>query len=175
MPFKFIKPKGISIDKMRKAIDQGLLATAAVVKVDMELATGTWEPETKPKWVEKLRTVQGTREWSYMTDSTPFVWVNNGTAGPYPIPKLPKMEGSLAFQEGFIPKTIPGRLMAGPGASFGKFVYAKQVMHPGIKARHITEDETERIKKDAAWRVQDAIKASFGQSQAAVVAAGTED
>lgn len=172
MAVRIIKPKGINIAQMKKAIDQGLLATGAVVKADIKLATGTWEHEVK--WEEKLGTQKGNREWSYTTTDEIYKYVDDGTKGPYPIPKVPKTDGFLKFQEGFVPKTAPGRLVAGPGASFGKFVYAKQVMHPGIAARNMTKQVAERVMKEAAWRMQDAIKEAFGQSSAALVAAGME-
>lgn len=74
-----------------------------------------------------------------------WVWVSRGTGlyGPkkskYPIePK--KKGGVLAFPSVYTPKTKPrGPSYGGPGKSSGPTIFAKSVMHPGIKGRHFEE------------------------------------
>lgn len=69
---------------------------------------------------------------------------------PHPIPRKPKPAGKwLRFQWGgpgsYKAKTTPGGRFRGPGKVVGgTTVYAKQVQHPGFKARHFTE----RINKE---------------------------
>ena len=72
-------------------------------------------------------------------------WVSRGTGlyGPkkrkYPIrPK--KKGGVLAFPESYTPKTtVRGPGYKGSGKSSGPTIFAKEVMHPGIKGRHFEE------------------------------------
>jgi len=74
-----------------------------------------------------------------------WIWVSRGTGlyGPkhrkYPItPKKPG--GVLVFPSVYIPKTRPrGPSYSGPGSSSGPTIFAKKVMHPGIKPRHFEE------------------------------------
>lgn len=150
----FIKPDNIDITKAKAAIDAGLLTCMQIVKADYALFTGTWETENQPEWEEKWRTKQGSRELERSTESNPMVWIDDGTKGPYPIPK--SGFAKLAFQEGFVPKTQPRKVMSGPGARFGKMVFAGKVMHPGIKPRNISEEIAERVeyKEDLRFYVQ---------------------
>lgn len=149
MPVKMIKPKPLRLKQITAIIDQGLKAANELVKADFALATGTWEAETSPEWkYTGPMTKSGDRIIKTVTKSKPFVYVDQGTAGPYLIPKVPKKKGSLAFQRGFIPKTRPGRLVAGVGAKFGPMTFSKQVTHPGIKARNIAGNVAKRMEKD---------------------------
>lgn len=72
-----------------------------------------------------------------------FRYVDEGTEGPYPIPKVPKTNDSrppfLAYRQGYQPKTLPiAQAHVGPGTAEGPLVFARQVMHPGIEARNFT-------------------------------------
>lgn len=155
MPVKFITPEPIKIGEVRAAINSGLQASGEIVKTDYRLFTGTWTSENEPVWVEKLRSTSGTREWRYETSSTPMVWIDDGTKGPYPIPKVPKPPGEfLAFQTGFIPKTTPNKITSGPGARFGPTRFAKQVMHPGIADRNISNKIGEEAEPHLSRLVQ---------------------
>ncbi len=65
-----------------------------------------------------------------------------GHGGLYPItPKKPG--GVLAFPSKSTPRTKPGRLRSGYGRKGKTIVFAKKVMHPGIKPR----DFSGQIKK----------------------------
>ncbi|GAG19960.1 unnamed protein product, partial [marine sediment metagenome] len=74
------------------------------------------------------------------TDDEIYGYVDEGTGkaaghgGLYPItPKKPG--GVLAFPSMSTPKTKPGRLRSGYGRKGKTTVFAKKVMHPGIKPR----------------------------------------
>ena len=70
-----IKPSPIKMSEVRSSVDMGLQAAGEIVKADFALATGTWESENTPDWKEKKPHKKGTsRQWSYDTDETPFVW-----------------------------------------------------------------------------------------------------
>lgn len=82
------------------------------------------------------------------TDDEIYGYVDEGTGqaagrgGKYPItPKKPG--GVLAFPSKSTPKTKPGRLRSGYGRRGKTIVFAKKVMHPGIKPR----DFSGQIKK----------------------------
>jgi hypothetical protein len=87
-----------------------------------------------------------------------YAWVTEGTEGPYPIPKTPKVRGTLAYQVGYTPKTRPGGRFGGPGTHFGSWTHPKQVTHPGIAAREFEESVARDVNPwfqatmQAAWR-----------------------
>ncbi len=65
-----------------------------------------------------------------------FGYVDQGTKGPYLIPKFPRPGRMLKFQTGYSAFTQPvARYNVGSGRSFGSWVSKKQVVHPGIKKR----------------------------------------
>jgi hypothetical protein len=78
------------------------------------------------------------------TDNQIYIWVNDGTKGPYPIPK--HGPGVLAFKEGFVPKTRPRVIASGPGGSFGDTLIRTRVMHPGIEARNFDLEIKDQIE-----------------------------
>jgi hypothetical protein len=67
-----------------------------------------------------------------------YKYVTKGTRR-HPIPKTPKVNGSLVFVWGgpgsYKPKTAPGGKWGGPGIATGKLTFRKQVQHPGNKPR----------------------------------------
>lgn len=73
--------------------------------------------------------------------------LDEGTKGPYPIPKQPKGKGSLAFQTNYQPHTRPIARGGGPGRATGPMAFPKQVMHPGIKARKFSDTINKRLYK----------------------------
>lgn len=153
--FQMIVPKSIDRKAQTAAIDAALIFIGFEVMSDMENATHGWESETK--WdVKGPRTYHGDREWVYETDSVPFLYVNDGTEGPYPIPKQPRPIGQpLHFLTDYAPRTTPGApFSGGPGQSMGPWRSAHQVMHPGIEARNFTGQSAEKRNKELADKVQ---------------------
>ena len=140
MVVEFIVPPLIDLRAVAQAIDAGLEEGVSVVDGHMRTETATWSAHTKPKWTKDgPRSVGGDRLVDYKTSDTPFVWVNEGTKGPYPIPKAgPHPTGLGPFQVGFVPKTRPGIIASQQSRRFGAWVKPKQVMHPGIEARDAT-------------------------------------
>ena len=61
-------------------------------------------------------------------------WVMFGTRGPYTIPKTPRPY-PLRYPGTFTPKTQPGVLQSTAGFEGPPIFIAKEVEHPGIKAR----------------------------------------
>lgn len=140
MPIKMIQPDPINLKEVTQGIDAALIETGhAVVLPRMDSATHGWVNPTDWKEIGP-RTKDGNREWIYQTLSTPFIWVDEGTEGPYPIPKQPKPPGqALKFRTDYRPRTTPGApFSGGPGVAVGPWRSAEQVMHPGIEERNFT-------------------------------------
>lgn len=96
---------------------------ALVRNTPKELVTWVGPSDGRPK---------GKKIWAWLSFGT-------GLYGPrkskYPI--RAKRKKALYFRTGYQPKTSPGGSgrYRGPGAATGDYVMAKQVMHPGVKAR----------------------------------------
>ncbi len=127
-------------------------------KVKKYLEAGI-DSEVKPHFLSKFRRVVS--NWKHKVEfrarkfiTVDAIKINIFAAGPHKriwvfvtkgtkrhkIPKVPKRKGSLAFMWGgpgsYIPKTSPPAKFGGPGAvRGGKMFFAKQVDHPGTKAR----------------------------------------
>ena len=103
--------------------------------------TSTWS--RKPRFESTTEYTATTASVLVGTDSDIYGFVDKGTGlwGPkrskYPI--VPKGPGyPLKFRSGYKAKTAVGVLGSGGGGSFGPFVRAWAVMHPGIKTRGFT-------------------------------------
>jgi len=162
MPVVMIIPEPIKIRDVRAAIDAGLIKANIIITVaDMDEVTATWGENEKPAW-EAIgpRTLKDGRAIDYKTSDTPFLWVNDGTKGPYPIPKSgPHPKGLGPFQVEYIPKTQPKTLQSGPGGRFGTFISPKRVMHPGIEGREFTTISALRAEERLGGIMQQQINA----------------
>jgi hypothetical protein len=142
-----IKPKRIRTTDITKAVDAALKAASKEVEVNFKLSYWNWDAANQPEWkIMGPRTKAGSREMVHETTSTPFVYVDQGTKGPYPIPA--KNKPLLKWKSGFIAKTAPGRLVSQPGASFGGWRSAKEVTHPGIKPREISKQVADEVDEN---------------------------
>lgn len=136
---QFIQPVPYNISQIRRDLIEGMAAAGEIAKADFKLTYWNWKDENQPTWEEVgPRSVGGDLTWKYTTTSTPFIWVDLGTEGPYPIPKNPDPMRRLKFRTGFVAKTTPGKLMSGMGGSFGDWVSPIQVEHPGIDPREFS-------------------------------------
>jgi len=135
---QFIQPSPINMREVEEDIDDGLFAALEVVKVLFFESYHNWERENWPDWVTAgPKTAGSSRELAYMTESTPYTWVDGGTDGPYKI--RAKNANFLSFKTGGRPKTMPGRLQSMVGSPGTKWRSAAEVEHPGIKARNFSE------------------------------------
>lgn len=94
-----------------------------------------------------------------------FNYVDQGTDGPYPIPKFirPATQTSagsmLTFRTGYNARTAPvAKHHQGSGRATGPFVSKPQVMHPGIEAREFIKTFNEDLKPTLDRRVDNAIR-----------------
>lgn len=155
--FTYIQPVPYNIPQIRHDIKEALAAAGEVAKVDFKLSYWNWEQDNQPKWKEVgPRSERGDLVWKYTTKSTPYIWVDIGTKGPYPI--TAKNFPRLKFQTGFIAKTTPGRLTSGIGATFGDWASPVEVEHPGIKPRRFSVQVKEKADEYLPKLVQSAVK-----------------
>lgn len=84
-----------------------------------------------------------------------FQYVDKGTKGPYPIPKVVVPGRMLRFQAGYSARTMPiAKYNVGTGQHFGNWVSKKQVMHPGVKPRKFLETYLDDLIPSLQARVQ---------------------
>ena len=88
-----------------------------------------------------------------------FKYVDQGTKGPYLIPKFPRPGRLLKFQPGYSAFTQPvARYNVGSGRSFGSWVSKKQVVHPGIKKRDFIKTFWKELAPPLHIRLQNELK-----------------
>lgn len=153
---QMIKPESIDVKAVSAAIDDGLLYGSETVEIQMNQVTMTWAAQNKPEWKKDgPKTIDTARVLDFKTESVPFVHVNEGTQGPYPIPKSgPHPTGLGPFQVGYIRKTTPRKFASGPGGRFGEFVKPKQVTHPGIEPGNFTDEAAKQMDKQLYGIIQ---------------------
>lgn len=123
-----IRPKvfpGLA-SKVEAAIKAASQRAAAELVADHEKTVSTWS--RKPRFTVKV----SAREIEVRTDDEIWGYVDRGTK-PHVI--RPKRARMLRFQGGYAAKTRPGSIIAGNGGASGPVVWAKEVQHPGTKAR----------------------------------------
>ena len=151
----------IDVKAQIAAIDEALQTLCSEAELLYSLTTQTWEASTKPKWKKsRPTTVNGTRELVLKTSSTPFVYVDEGTKGPYEIKA--KRGKSLKFATGGKSKTFKGSLMSTAGMPGDSWHTAQSVTHPGIEAREFTEEIASRLTTKIVSVMQDSIDKAAG-------------
>jgi hypothetical protein len=134
---------------------------ASEAAIDIRNATDTWTH--KPN-VTVSRTGGGvgraaTTTLGIKVDSDTYQFVDKGTKGPYPIPKTISAGVTLAFNSRFKAKSRPNSLRAYRGMSAGPVWFAKQVQHPGIKARNFSKLAYQKAQRDGARIIDAEIRA----------------
>jgi hypothetical protein len=136
---KFIVPDDFNIPKQVSAISTGMQEVIWTLEPKLKVGYHNWKDENKPVWEMEIVQTGGSKIVRYSTTSVPYVWVSEGTKGPYPItPKKPG--GFLFFKSGGAPKTTPKSIYSGPGKPGNKWNKRKGVMHPGIEPRFFPEN-----------------------------------
>lgn len=133
--------------RIRNQSEVALFVTADMVVGDYRQVTARWSH--KPKFA-RIR-VSGKHIISVTIEpdgkhAQIFKWVDQGTKGPYFIPKFgPTLPGQrLHFRTGYNARTAPGgKYNVGSGQATGGWVSAERVIHPGIKPREFTQNIAE--------------------------------
>jgi hypothetical protein len=148
---KLILPKKLVADPKRlaRALTNALNGVAKDIQTDFRATTQTWQhavdfPIDSPS--DYRRTVS--------TDDEVYGYVNDGTR-PHPI--APKGGGVLRFNTPFRAKTVPGRILSGPGGAGSTEVVARAVQHPGTAPRKFDVTIKEKWEKDFPTIMQRAL------------------
>jgi hypothetical protein len=141
--WKVIKPKRLKEDAFRLFMLNALRKFNTTMKKEYAKTTRTW---THKVTFEGLVSLQGSKFTSMVdTSDVIFGYVDKGTGqaaghgGLYPIAPHPPKK-ALRWNSKFSAKTVPGVVGSLPGYSGGDPVYAKKVMHPGIRPRGFTKN-----------------------------------
>lgn len=122
-------------DAFLKFARAGLKRVSSQVRRDFKKTVSTWDK--KPKFSVKRVIKDNLVIYSAGTDDEIYGYVNNGTKPHVIKPKPSNKKGLLFFKTGSIAKTTPNTLKSKSGGFAGssKMVAARQVNHPGTKAR----------------------------------------
>lgn len=148
MPSRVVKSKLrqklIQTDKdLRKNLGKAAQEAGKIVKRDHERVVAQWDHKVKFGYVYDVSGNEiSANVYAYGANKKIWFWVNYGTK-PHII--RPKKKKFLKFQTGYSPRTARGGF-GGPGKAFGGWVSAKEVHHPGIRAREFTKDITNRAR-----------------------------
>lgn len=158
-----LRKKLIQVDKdLRKELGKAAQEAGKILKRDHEKVVSSWKHKVKFGYVYDV-SVDGisANVYAYGANAKIFFWVNDGTK-PHII--RPKRSKYLKFRTNYKPKTARGGF-GGPGKAEGGWVSAKEVHHPGIRAREFTKQIVRRARPrfrrltEAAFRK--AIRRSF--------------
>lgn len=137
------------VQQQRRQLERDVLA----MKADYEKTTATWKH--KPLFETRVLMAGGVMTGLVFTEDEIFKFVDGGTR-PHQI--KPRRYPALRFKTGYNAKTRPGVLSSRSGGPFGKYVYAKQVNHPGTEARGFSEAITKKYNKVIPKHMADIIR-----------------
>lgn len=157
--FKSIKPA----KPFQSSIFRAELKTAAAqmenkILADFEKTTATWEHDVKFKASVAAGAAAGGIGVEVATKDKVYGYVDEGTKPHIIRPKKRNKRGLLSFQTGGHAKTRPKVIGSTAGRKGNKQVFAKEVHHPGTKARQFTKTISKkwqpefRRQMDAAMR-----------------------
>lgn len=136
---KAIKPAKLKVKEMRLALLNPLHKMQKELLRDYQETTASWEH--KVEFESAVSLALGGATVSVITNDDIYRYVDEGTkpheiwAGIY---TGLSDKTTLAFPSGFLPKTQPGVIGSGPGASSGPTVFTPYVQHPGTEAREFS-------------------------------------
>lgn len=145
IPIKVLPEKLAAATRAYRRVYQ---IAADTLLIDLEKTTATWN--TRVRWTVRVagNTVTVT------TDNAIWRYVDAGTR-----PHIIRVRRArwLRFQAGYQAKTRPGSLVSGAGGPSGPFRFAKEVKHPGTKARNFSRALRAKWKTKWPQMVRDAI------------------
>lgn len=140
------------IAKQVKAIENALEGTAKAIRVDQLVTVQTWTH--KPQFTIER---SGEYERIIATSDEIYGYVDLGTR-PHTI--RARNAAQLRFQSGYKAKTSPNVIASRPGGKFGPTVYAREVKHPGTKARGFSKAIARKWNREWPRNLQRAIAAA---------------
>lgn len=164
---KIVKPARFKEAEFRRVLRNAMRRAARELRKDFEKTTATWKHKPVFKEHTHLTERVPSPAISVDTDDEVYRYVTKGTR-PHPIwagiytGKSDKKV--LAFPSTFSPKTQPGVIGSGPGASGGPTVFRPYVQHPGTEAREfdvVIKEKWEKKFRDLMHKaMREARKAS---------------
>lgn len=140
----------INVEAFKRELSKAVDKTAGDMQKDFEKTTRTWD--TKVKFYARPKGGQlGRRDMviTVYTNNQIYQYVDEGTKAHI---IRPKNANALHFLSGYRAKTRPGFIGSSSGGASGESVFAKEVHHPGTKARNfsaiIARKHTPRFKKN---------------------------
>lgn len=153
-PIKPGKPLQSSI--FREEVTREANAIRKDLLDDFERTTKTWKHKVKFTGMVKVGSAAGGVSIEVSTKDKIYGYVDRGTR-KHPIPKQPKRKGTLAWHPGSSPKTEPNVILSTPGSPGRGWRFAKQVQHPGTKARNFSKVIKQSYQKEFRNRMQNAL------------------
>lgn len=152
---KLIIPKQLIADpqKLTRALTNALNGVAKDIAVDFAVTTQTWRhrvafPISSP----------ATYTRRVATDDDVYGYVSGGTRAHL---IRPKAGGVLVFRMPFRAKTVPNRIMSGPGSIGSTEVFSRGVQHPGTAARNFDVVIKQKWDKEFGRIMQRAVDAEI--------------
>jgi hypothetical protein len=153
----------------RRAVRNTLFDTGDELQDKVETAVSDWSKKPRFKKQVQFSAVYMSVEITPTgRNATIFGYVDQGTDGPYPIPKFPRVSPEtgkpmrLTFRTGYSARTAPvAKHHQGSGRASGPFVSPVQVMHPGIEAREFLVTFEEELRPTLNRRIDNAIRAGL--------------
>ncbi len=157
---KAIVPKTDKLIDQRK-LDQELKGalnrTGNIIRGDFRKTTRTWND--KPAFQKQgPKAGRDGLEVNVFTNHEVYFYVTRGTRAHI---IRPMRAPSLRFRTGFSPKTRVRVIGSRAGSRFGPTVFAKQVSHPGTKAREFDKEIASRREKTLNKLVRVALLSSI--------------
>ena len=148
---KLILPKTLIADpqKMARALTNALNGVAKDISLDFSVTTQTWQHKvdfsiSSPSAYRRI----------VATSNKIYGYVNDGTKAHDIFPK----KKILVFNTPFKPKTVPNKIMSGPGSKGTNRVISKRgVHHPGTKPRAFDKAIKEKWDKEFGVIMQRAV------------------
>jgi endonuclease YncB( thermonuclease family) len=164
--FKAIKPAKLKIDAFRLEFLTGLHQMESEVKKDYKKTVATWKAD-KPEFQSAISLKEGP---TMIVDAggtnekgvKKWRWIDEGTRPHIIRPKRPGYP--LRFKVGGSPKSRVRFIGSDTGKAGNKQVYAKQVRHPGTKAREWTEVITKKWEPKFKKRMEEAMQIATRKS-----------
>lgn len=158
--FKEIKPARLQEKKMNNILKRELESISKDMLFDFEVTTYTWKK--RPKFQKLFSVGPNSVDILVGTDDEIYKYIDEGTKAHF---VAPKNAPALAWQTGYKPKTVVGKMIAQPGGAFGAYAFdARGHMVSGIKARKFTKTIQKSWEKKFKTRMEKAMKEAAKES-----------
>ena len=157
--WRTIKPRKFRDAAFELAFARAAQLTQRGIAADFEKTHKTWDHD--PKFVSTIRRRAGATVVRVATTDDIYRFVTRGTKRHKIVAKNSPV---LVFKGTYKAKTLPGTVRSRSGGSSGPTVVAREVQHPGTKARNfdklIAADWRKKLRRIYLQFMKDAARAS---------------